>query len=88
MAGFSEVLDDNVGFGGGDKGLVGSEVVGQGVAAFAVELGKNVVEQEQGGCLAGGLDDFELDDFQSQDGSARFTARGRFLGWPTIKRHQ
>lgn len=43
MAVGGEVLGDEVGVGGGDEGLVGSQVVGEGMAALAVEFGENVV---------------------------------------------
>jgi len=37
------VFEDDVGVGGGDEGLVGCQVIGQGVAAGAVQLREHVV---------------------------------------------
>ena len=39
-----EVTDDRVGVGGGDKGLVGCQVIRQGMATLAIQFTKNIVE--------------------------------------------
>ena len=57
------------------------------MAALAVEFAEDVVQQEQGGFVAGGFDDFEFDDFESQDGGADFAARGRVLGRTIVEQH-
>ena len=87
VAALGKMLDHQVSIGGGYKGLVGGEVVGQGVAAATIELGKDVIEEEEGSQVTGGLDDFELDDFEGQDGGANFAAGGNIRGWMAVKQN-
>ena len=45
MGVLGEVFGDDVGIGGGDEGLVGAHQLGEGPAAGAVELAKDVIEK-------------------------------------------
>ena len=58
------MLDDDVGVSCGDEGLVAAEVLGERFSAGAVELGEDVVEEQEGGYGAGLLQALQFDDLK------------------------
>ena len=81
------MLDDDIGVSCGDKGLVAAEVLRQRFSAGAVELGEDVVEEQEGGYGAGLLQALQLYDLKRQNERACLTARCCLAGWATIEQY-